>query len=238
MKELFPGKVWAVENSNIEHDRNGNEQKLRSPISIQERYFMTEMEREIEEYLYHDKEDFAWVAIVMRRALMLAKCQWQQGLGSSLRPSPLGKDGDKRWEIEKFVDANEDLSEFKVRWKGYADSKDSWEKLGDLQNCKKLNCKKFIEQYKRDGPQRIIYFTRSELAGQDGNIDRNELLEDHARLRASKTKEMILVRTKGYAHFEPARATNQAAWDNKRTWWQKKGSCWPIFVMHVNDQSC
>ena len=48
---------------------------------------------------------------------------------------------------------------------------------------------------------------------------------------------VILVRTKGYAHFEPARATNKAAWDNKRTWWQKKGSCWPIFVMHVNDRA-
>jgi hypothetical protein len=44
------------------------------------------------------------------------------------------------------------------------------------------------------------------------------------------TKEVKLVKVKGYARFEPARATNQATWGKKRTWWQQKGSCWPIFV--------
>ena len=84
MKDLFPGRLWALENSNIEHDKNGNEQKLRSPISIEEQILMTPMEKEIEEYLYHDKETLSsWVAIVIRRALMLAKCQWQHGLDRS-----------------------------------------------------------------------------------------------------------------------------------------------------------
>ncbi len=223
-----------MKNLNIEYDRNGNEQKLLSPIPIEDHYFMTPMEREIEEYLYHDKEDFSSVAIVIRRALMLAKCQWERGLDSSSElqsppPGPLGKDGDKRWEIEKFVDANEDLSEFRVRWKGYDYSKDTWEKLGDLKKNKEFNYKKFIENYQRDGPESIVYFTRSELAGQDGNIDRDKLLEGHAKFIKGK-----LFNKKGYTHFEPARASNEAKWDNKRTWWQKKGSQWPIFVVDKN----
>jgi hypothetical protein len=231
MKELFPGKLWALENSNIEHDKNGNEQKLRSPISIEEQILMTPMEKEIEEYLYHDKETlFSWVAIVIRRALMLAKCQWQHGLGNSSEPrspppSPLEQNGAKLWEIEKFVDANENRSEFLVRWAGYTSKDDSWKKVADLPAG--FDLRTFTEQYERDGPERI-YFTRS---GQDGTIDRNDLLEDHARLRGIRTtKEVKLIKVKGYARFEPARATNQATWGKKRTWWQQKGSCWPIFV--------
>jgi hypothetical protein len=231
MKELFPGKLWALENSNIEHDKNGDEQKLRSPISMQEQILMTPMEKEIEEYLYHDKETlFSWVAIVIRRALMLAKCQWQHGLGNSSEPqspppSPLEENGAKLWEIEKFVDANENRSEFLVRWTGYTSKDDSWKKVADLPDG--FDLRTFTEQYERDGPERI-YFTRS---GQDGTIDRNDLLEDHARLRGMRTtKEVKLVKVKGYARFEPARATNQATWGKKRTWWQQKGSCWPIFV--------
>ena len=166
LKEMFPGKFWAFEHENVEYDANGAEWKLCSPISKEERYRMTPMGREIEEYLYHEKETFQPVAIILRRALMLTKSKWENGVSvdKSPPPSPIQMEGDKWWEIEKLVDSNEDSSLFKIRWKGYTATSDSWKKADDLGE----GGPDFIAQFERDGPEHM-YFTRS---GEDGTINR------------------------------------------------------------------
>ena len=140
---------------------------------------MTPMGREIEEYLYHEKETFQPVAIILRRALMLTKSKWENGVSvdKSPPPSPIQMEGDKWWEIEKLVDSNEDSSLFKIRWKGYTATSDSWKKADDLGE----GGPDFIAQFERDGPEHM-YFTRSgeDMANGCKTIDR--YLGNHNKL--------------------------------------------------------
>ena len=159
IKLMFPGMVWASENANLEYDIHGREWKLNSPISAADRHRMTAIEKDIEEYLYHEKEHFIPVAIILRRALMRVKPLWESG---------------------NINDSSENM-----------------------------------------------FFTRS---GEDDTIDRNDLLEEHARPHGSRgSTQFRLKRAKGFSRFEPARAMNSAI-GNTRSWWQKKGNSWPIFL--------
>lgn len=79
-KESWPGTIWAIENANVELDKHGGMVKLNSPIAMDDRIGMSPMERDIEEYLYHEKEHFHWVATVIRRGLMTTQAYWQDGI--------------------------------------------------------------------------------------------------------------------------------------------------------------
>jgi len=95
IKDMFPGKVWTFERGNIEFDIKGVHQwKLCSPIPIEERYRMTPVERDIEEYLYHEKETFQSVAIIVRRAVMKAKPEWQSGAPDNPERTYFTRSGD------------------------------------------------------------------------------------------------------------------------------------------------
>ena len=141
----------------------GNLWELDSPISQEDRRKMSQTEREIEEYMYHAKEHFNSVAIILRRAVMATKPQWE--------------------------------------------------------NCV-LNQNRWC-----DAPEITVHFTRSsEVEDGDGTVTvcREDLLEDHAKLCKA-----ALIKKRGFARFEPARALNDVAQGSAR--WQKKGDCWPIF---------
>jgi len=239
IKDTFPGEAWALEHGNVECDTKGQKWKLCSPFSVEQLLHMQPMWRDIVDYLYHEKETFQPVAHIIRRAVMLAKNEWhcQQRRSKFGRrvhhdqphapPSPLDEDGKLRWIIEKLVERSEDFSQVKVRWKGYAAEHDTWEDLDSLEEELEHDVMKDLqEELDRDGPERT-YFTRD---GKNGTIDREDLLQDHAKLSATRQGVAQLKNKKAYQRFEPARATNSAKWEDKRTWWQKKGDYWPIFV--------
>jgi hypothetical protein len=240
IKDTFPGEAWALEHGNVECDTKGQTWKLCSPFSVEQLLNMQPMWRDIVDYLYHEKETFQPVAHIIRRAIMLAKNEWdyqqfRSRLGRRIHhnqphapPSPLEEDGELRWEIEKLVERSDDSSQVKVRWKGYAAEHDTWEDVDSLgEELASDFIKDLQEKLDRDGPERI-YFTRD---GKNGTIDREDVLEDHAKMSYRPRQGTAqLKKKKAYQHFEPARATNSAKWEDKRTWWQKKGDYWPIFV--------
>jgi len=173
LKKTFPGRYWASRHCFMEFDQHGMQHQLRSPIPKDEHLKMKQMEREIEEYLYHEKDHFQNSAIILRRALMIAKPQWERGSSASV-----------------------------VRWHGS------------------------LAEPAEPAP---TIFTS---AGGDGH-HRDELLRDAAKLQRPRNGGAVkLVCKPLYTRFEPARACNTCDQSKRKgSWWQKRGDCWPLFVV-------
>ena len=78
--KCFPGRAWMTENDFLSYNKHGMPWRLDSPIPKSETMTFNETGSIIERYLYHEEYHFFPIAVLFRRALLMAKESWQHAI--------------------------------------------------------------------------------------------------------------------------------------------------------------